>query len=67
MAGHAPAHSWHPVTLLFGAAGCLVAAQLLGIYALRTRKADLIFSIFMVALVVAALALGYEGARQQLG
>jgi hypothetical protein len=55
------------VTLLYGAAGCLVAAQVLGIYALRTRKADLIFSIFMVALVVAALALGYEGARQQLG
>ncbi len=55
------------MTLLIGAAGCLVAAQVLGIYALKTRKADLIFSLFMVALVVAAVALGYLGARQQLG
>jgi hypothetical protein len=55
------------VTVLFGAAACLVAAQLLGIYALRTRKADLIFSLFMVVLVVAAVALGYMGARQKIG
>jgi uncharacterized membrane protein YsdA (DUF1294 family) len=55
------------MTLLFGAAGCLVAAQVLGIYALRTRKADLIFRFFMVVLVISALLLGYLGARQQLG
>jgi hypothetical protein len=55
------------VTLLYGAAACLVAAQLLGIYALKSRKADLIFSMFMVALVVASVALGYLGAKQQLG
>jgi len=55
------------VTLLYGAAGCLVAAQLLGIYALKTRKADLIFSVFMVMLVVASVALAYAGAKQQLG
>ncbi len=55
------------MTLLYGAAGCLVAAQLLGVYALRTRKADLIFSLFMVALVLASVMLGYMGAKQQLG
>jgi hypothetical protein len=55
------------VNLLYGAGGCLVLAQLVGIYALKTRKADLIFSMFMVALVVASVALGYMGARQQLG
>jgi hypothetical protein len=55
------------VTLLYGAAICLVGAQVLGIYALRSHKADLIFSAVMVALLVFAVALGYMGARQQLG
>jgi hypothetical protein len=55
------------VTVLLGAAACLVAAQVLGIYALRTRKADLIFSLFMLVLVLAALTLGYMGARQKIG
>lgn len=55
------------VGLLFLAAGCLVGAQMLGVYALRTHKADLIFSIFMVCLVLAALALGYMGVKQKLG
>jgi hypothetical protein len=55
------------VTQLYAAAACLLGAQILGIYALRTRKADLIFSVFMVVLVLAALMLGYTGARQQLG
>lgn len=36
----------------------LVAAQLLGIYGLITRKADLIFSIVMVALLVVAVVMG---------
>jgi hypothetical protein len=65
--GHAAADAHWAVTLLLAAAACLIAAQILGIYALRTRKADLIFSIFMVTLVVAALTLGYMGARQKLG
>ena len=52
---------------LYAAAACLVAAQLLGIYALMSRKADLIFSILMIALVVAAVLLGVAGARHQLG
>jgi|GraSoiStandDraft_51_1057287.scaffolds.fasta_scaffold316712_2 hypothetical protein len=55
------------MTKLYLAGACLVAAQFLGIHALRSRKADLIYSIFMVTLVVMALALGYAGARQQLG
>jgi hypothetical protein len=67
VAGHVRAESSRPVTLLYGAAACLVLAQLLGVYALRSRKADLIFSLFMVALVVASIALGYLGAKQQLG
>jgi hypothetical protein len=55
------------VIRLYAAGACLLGAQILGIYALRTRKADLIFSFFMVVLVVAAVMLGYTGARQQLG
>ena len=43
---------------LYFAGICLVAAQLLGIYALITRKADLIFSIAMVVLLVLAVVLG---------
>ncbi len=64
--GHARASSDRALTLLYLAAGCLVAAQILGIYALRTRKADLIFSLFMIVLVVMSVTLGYMGARQQL-
>ncbi len=39
----------------------LVVAQLLGIYALKTRKADLVFSVTMVVLVVAAVLVGGYG------
>jgi len=53
--------------MLYGAAACLVAAQILGIYALKSRKADLIFSFFMVCLVVASATLGYLGAKKQFG
>lgn len=53
--------------MLYAAAACLVAAQVLGIYALRTRKADLIFSVFMIVLLGAAVALGYIGAKTQFG
>lgn len=55
------------MTLLYVAAACLVAAQVLGIYGLRTRKADLIFSVVMVLLVLAAVVLGVMGAKRQLG
>jgi hypothetical protein len=46
------------VSLLYLAGGCLVVAQLIGIYGLVTRKADVIFSIVMGTLLVLALLLG---------
>jgi hypothetical protein len=55
------------VAELWIAAGCLVAAQVVGIYGLVTRKADVVFSIFMIVLVVVSLALGVVGAYRQLG
>jgi hypothetical protein len=55
------------VSLLYGAAACLVAAQVVGLYALKSRKADLLFSVLMVALVIAAVLLGVAGAHRQLG
>lgn len=54
------------MTLIYAAAGCLVAAQLVGIYGLKTRKADLIFSVFMLGLVAAAVVLGFVGVNRQL-
>jgi hypothetical protein len=45
------------VTLVYSAVGLLVAAQLLGIYALVTRKADLVFSIVVILLLGVALGL----------
>jgi hypothetical protein len=54
------------VTYLYAAAVCLVGAQLLGIYALVSRKADLIFSIFMVGMVALSVALGAYGAYTKL-
>jgi hypothetical protein len=54
------------VSTLYAAAGMLVAAQLVGIYGLKTRKADLVFSIVMVVLLVTAAVLAYsafEGLR----
>jgi hypothetical protein len=53
--------------MLYGAFGCLLFAAVLGIYALWSHKADLIFSMLMLVLLVAAFGLGYMGARQQLG
>jgi hypothetical protein len=37
---------------------CIVGAQLLGIYALVTRKADLIFALIMTALLVMGVIVG---------
>jgi hypothetical protein len=54
------------VTPFYIAGACLVVAQLIGIYGLITHKADLIFALVMVALVLAALASGAEGAYTQL-
>ena len=54
------------MTLIYAAAGCLVLAQLLGIYALVSRKADLIFSLVMLTVLVVAVVLGGVGAYDQL-
>jgi hypothetical protein len=55
------------MTLLYLAAACLVVAQALGIYGLVSRKADLVFSIFMVMLLIASVVLGVIGVREQIG
>jgi hypothetical protein len=54
------------MTPFYLAGAFLVVAQILGIYALLTRKADLIFALIMLALVVAAVVSGAEGAYSQL-
>jgi hypothetical protein len=54
------------VSLLVAAGVCLVAAQLVGIYGLKTRKADLIFALVMIALLVAAVAMGGEYAYHRV-
>ena len=55
------------MTLLYTAAGLLVLAQLLGIYALVSRKADFIFSLMMLALLGGALACGVIVLTRHLG
>jgi hypothetical protein len=55
------------VSLLFAAVACLVAAQIIGIYALVSKKADLVFSLVMVLIVLVAVALGAVGAYDQIG
>jgi len=54
------------VNLLIGAIICLGAAQLLGIYGLATRKADLIFAILMVGLLAAAVVMGLDYAYHRV-
>jgi hypothetical protein len=54
------------VNLLYAAGACLIAAQLLGIYGLITRKADLIFAVVMAALLIGALVLGGVGAYHRI-
>jgi hypothetical protein len=46
------------VNLLVVAAALLVLAQLVGIYGLLTRKADVIFTIVMVVLLAGAAGFG---------
>jgi hypothetical protein len=49
------------MTLLYTAGGLLVLAQIVGLYGLKTRKADVIFTLVMAVLVVAAILVGgYE-------
>jgi hypothetical protein len=54
------------LTPFYIAGALLVVAQILGIYALVTRKADFVFAVIMVVLVVAALASGADGVYRQL-
>ena len=54
------------MTPFYVAGALLVVAQVLGIYALVTRKADFIFALVMFALVAAALASGADGVYTQL-
>ena len=54
------------MTPFYVAGVCLVVAQILGIYALVTRKADFTFALIMLLLVVVALASGAEGVYSQL-
>lgn len=54
------------VNLLYGAAVCLVIAQILGIYALWTRKADFIFALVMVLLLAGAVIMGVVGVYDRL-
>lgn len=54
------------MTRLYAAAVCLVVAQLLGLYGLKTRKADLVIAVCMIVLLVASGALGVTGALQEL-
>jgi len=62
----APGKGPRTVTPFYIAGAFLVLAQILGIYGLITRKADLIFALIMVALVIAALVSGADGAYNQL-
>lgn len=55
-----------PVTELYLAAGLLILAQIVGIYALLTRKADVLFSVVMVVLAGSAIALGFFGVLHRL-
>lgn len=51
---------------IYAAAVLLVLAQILGIYALVTRKADLVFAFFMVVILVLAVALGGYGVYHKI-
>jgi hypothetical protein len=54
------------MTPLYVAGALLVVAQGTGIYALISKKADLIFAVVMMVLVVAGLAAGAVGAYNEL-
>lgn len=54
------------MTLIYLAVLCLVVAQIVGIYGLKTRKADILLSVLMIGLLAVGLALGVTGALHQL-
>ena len=54
------------MSLLVFAGICLVAAQVLGVYGLLTRKADVIFAVLMVVLLLAAVIIGLDWAYHRV-
>ena len=53
------------MSFLYLAVALLVLAQVVGIYGLRTRKADLILSMVIVVILVAGVAAGVVGVYRQ--
>jgi hypothetical protein len=51
---------------MYTAAGLLVVAQIVGIYGLITRKADLVLSLVVIAMLVAAALLALYWTYHQL-
>lgn len=54
------------VTPIYTAGVLLVVAQILGLYALVTRKADFIFAVTMAVILVVAVVLGGYGVYHRL-
>jgi hypothetical protein len=54
------------VTPIYTAGVLLVVAQILGLYALVTRKADFIFAVTMAVILVVAIVLGVYGVYHRL-
>ena len=54
------------MTALYAAGILLILAQILGIYALSTRKADLIFALTMSVILLVAVVLGGYGVYHTL-
>lgn len=54
------------MSAIYAAGGLLVIAQILGIYALVTHKADLIFALIMGAILLFAVVLGGYGVYHRL-
>ena len=59
-------HDFQGVNLIYTAGVLLVLSQLIGIYGLWTRKADLVFALIMVTLLVVAGILGGLGVYDKL-
>ncbi len=54
------------MSAIYAAGLLLIAAQILGIYALVTRKADLVFALTMAVILVVAVVLGGYGVYHRL-
>lgn len=54
------------MTDIYAAVALLVIAQILGLYALVSHKADLVFALTLVVVLVLAAALGYHALHGKL-